>query len=77
MRRNTVSFTPEYMTNNAPTWSWRWVAVGGRGRLKGAVFGALLVNLVYNFLTSLRARFLALCSRRVFIRRGRSVFQRE
>jgi urea transport system permease protein len=29
-----------------------WVAVGGRGTLSGAVFGALAVNLLYNFLTS-------------------------
>lgn len=29
-----------------------WVAVGGRGTLAGAVLGALLVNLSYNFLTS-------------------------
>ena len=29
-----------------------WVAVGGRGTLGGAVLGALVVNLLYNFLTS-------------------------
>lgn len=29
-----------------------WVAVGGRGTLTGAVFGALFVNLMYNWLTS-------------------------
>jgi len=29
-----------------------WVAVGGRGTLSGAVLGALVVNLAYNFLTS-------------------------
>lgn len=31
-----------------------WVAVGGRGTLGGAIFGALAVNLLYNFLTSER-----------------------
>ncbi len=29
-----------------------WVAVGGRGSLSGAVVGALLVNLIYSWLTS-------------------------
>lgn len=29
-----------------------WVAVGGRGTLSGAVLGALVINLLYNFLTS-------------------------
>ena len=29
-----------------------WVAVGGRGTLTGAVLGALVVNLLYNYLTS-------------------------
>lgn len=29
-----------------------WVAVGGRGRLWGAIFGALLVNYTYSILTS-------------------------
>ena len=44
--------TPEYM--NA-AWSMSvviWVAVGGRGTLVGAAIGALLVNLMYNFLTT-------------------------
>ena len=50
-------FTPEYMTNNYSNLVVAWVAVGGRGRLKGAVFGALLVNLVYDQLTSLAPIF--------------------
>jgi urea ABC transporter permease protein UrtC/urea ABC transporter ATP-binding protein UrtD len=50
-------FTPEYMTNNYSNLVVAWVAVGGRGRLKGAVFGALLVNLVYNYLTSVAPDF--------------------
>jgi urea transport system permease protein len=29
-----------------------WVAVGGRGTLRGAILGALTVNLLYNYLTS-------------------------
>ncbi len=29
-----------------------WVALGGRGRLWGAIFGALLVNYTYSLLTS-------------------------
>ena len=29
-----------------------WVAVGGRGTLRGAILGALTVNLMYNYLTS-------------------------
>ena len=29
-----------------------WVAVGGRGSLAGAVLGALVVNLLYNYFTS-------------------------
>ncbi|MFZ6014510.1 MAG: urea ABC transporter permease subunit UrtC [Bacteroidota bacterium] len=29
-----------------------WVALGGRGNLKGAILGALLVNLFYSFFTS-------------------------
>ena len=29
-----------------------WVAVGGRGSLGGAILGALVVNLLYNYLTS-------------------------
>ena len=50
-------FTPEYMTNDYSNLVVVWVAVGGRGRLKGAVFGALLVNLVYDQLTSLAPDF--------------------
>lgn len=44
--------TPEYMNAG---WSMSvviWVAVGGRGTLSGAAIGALLVNLMYNFLTT-------------------------
>ena len=29
-----------------------WVALGGRGKLKGAVLGALLVNFLYSVFTS-------------------------
>lgn len=29
-----------------------WVAVGGRGRLVGAIVGALSINLLYDYLTS-------------------------
>jgi urea ABC transporter permease protein UrtC/urea ABC transporter ATP-binding protein UrtD len=50
-------FTPQYMTNDYSNLVVIWVAVGGRGRLKGAVFGALLVNLVYNYLTSVAPDF--------------------
>ena len=45
------------MTNDYSNLVVAWVAVGGRGRLKGAVFGALLVNLLYNYLTSLAPDF--------------------
>jgi urea transport system permease protein len=45
-------FNPGYMTNTASNLIVAWVAVGGRGRLKGAVFGTLIVNLVYNYLTT-------------------------
>ena len=50
-------FTPEYMTTNASPLIVAWVAVGGRGRLKGAVVGTLLVNLIYNYLTTCAPEF--------------------
>ncbi len=50
-------FTPEYMTNNASNLVVAWVAVGGRGRIKGAIIGTLLVNLMYNFLTTSSPEF--------------------
>jgi urea ABC transporter permease protein UrtC/urea ABC transporter ATP-binding protein UrtD len=50
-------FTPDKMTTMASNMIVVWVAVGGRGRLKGAVFGALLVNLIYNYLTSRAPEF--------------------
>jgi urea transport system permease protein len=45
-------FTPEYMTAKWSILMVIWVAVGGRGTLSGAVLGALMVNLSYNFITS-------------------------
>ncbi|MCZ6678014.1 MAG: urea ABC transporter permease subunit UrtC [Candidatus Poribacteria bacterium] len=45
-------FTPEYMTAKWSILMVIWVAVGGRGTLSGAVLGALVVNLSYNFITS-------------------------
>jgi len=45
-------FTPEYMTTGWSVLIVAWVAVGGRGRLKGAVVGTLIVNLIYNYLTT-------------------------
>ena len=30
-----------------------WVALGGRGNLKGAIIGALIVNMLYSIFTSL------------------------
>jgi len=44
--------TPSYMEARWSILMVVWVAVGGRGTLSGAVVGALLVNLLYNFLTS-------------------------
>ena len=64
-------FTPEYMTNGASNLVVAWVAVGGRGRLKGAVVGTLIVNLIYNLPHDLRAGILALRPRRIVRRRGR------
>ena len=45
-------FTPANMEASASILVVIWVAVGGRGSLSGAVLGALVVNLLYNFLTS-------------------------
>jgi urea transport system permease protein len=45
-------FTPKYMEAKESILMVIWVAVGGRGTLSGAIAGALVVNLVYNFLTS-------------------------
>ena len=50
-------FTPEYMTTGASVLIVAWVAVGGRGRLKGAVVGTLIVNLIYNYLTTRAPEF--------------------
>ncbi|MGA2256406.1 MAG: urea ABC transporter permease subunit UrtC, partial [Thermoguttaceae bacterium] len=50
-------FTPEYMTTGASVLIVAWVAVGGRGRLKGAVVGTLIVNLIYNYLTTSAPEF--------------------
>lgn len=54
-------YTPQAMIINPSTmeakWSILiviWVAVGGRGTLSGAIFGALAVNMLYNYLTSER-----------------------
>ncbi|MBI3836609.1 MAG: urea ABC transporter permease subunit UrtC [Planctomycetia bacterium] len=44
--------TPAYMTVERSILVVIWVAVGGRGTLSGAILGALLVNLMYNFLTT-------------------------
>jgi urea transport system permease protein len=45
-------FTPSNMEADKSILAVIWVAVGGRGTLSGAVFGALGVNLLYNYLTS-------------------------
>jgi urea transport system permease protein len=54
-------YVPQAMIINPSTMEARWsilvviwVAVGGRGTLGGAVLGALVVNLLYNALTSER-----------------------
>ena len=44
--------TPNVMRVEDSIWMVIWVAVGGRGKLWGAVFGALLVNFTYSALTS-------------------------
>ncbi|MDR0614121.1 MAG: urea ABC transporter permease subunit UrtC [Dysgonamonadaceae bacterium] len=45
--------TPGRMDVKASIEMLVWVALGGRGNLKGAVTGALIVNLLYNIFTSL------------------------
>jgi urea transport system permease protein len=45
-------FTPTSMETRASILVVVWVAVGGRGTLGGAIAGTLLVNLLYNLLTS-------------------------
>lgn len=45
-------FTPANMEADKSILAIIWVAVGGRGTLSGAVFGALGVNLLYSYLTS-------------------------
>jgi len=47
-------FTPSNMEASASIMVVIWVAVGGRGSLSGAVLGALVINLLYNYLTSER-----------------------
>ena len=44
--------TPNVMRVEDSIWMVIWVAVGGRGKLWGAVFGALVVNFTYSVLTS-------------------------
>ncbi|MEX0655478.1 MAG: urea ABC transporter permease subunit UrtC [Phycisphaeraceae bacterium] len=44
--------TPNVMRVEDSIWMIVWVALGGRGRLWGAVFGALLVGLTYSMMTS-------------------------
>jgi urea transport system permease protein len=44
--------TPSYMEARWSILMVVWVAVGGRGTLTGAVIGAMLINLLYNSLTS-------------------------
>ena len=45
-------FTPTNMEVKESILLVVWVAVGGRGTLTGAIAGTLLVNLLYNVLTS-------------------------
>ncbi|MCD7973024.1 MAG: urea ABC transporter permease subunit UrtC [Candidatus Azobacteroides sp.] len=45
--------TPGRMDVKASIEMLIWVALGGRGNLKGAIIGALIVNLLYNLFTSL------------------------
>lgn len=45
-------FTPTNMEVKESILVVVWVAVGGRGTLSGAIAGTLLVNLLYNYLTS-------------------------
>lgn len=44
--------TPNVMRVDDSVWMVIWVAVGGRGKLWGAVMGALLANFTYSALTS-------------------------
>lgn len=44
--------TPNVMGVDDSVWMVIWVAVGGRGRLWGAIMGALLANFTYSVLTS-------------------------
>lgn len=44
--------TPSYMEARWSILMVVWVAVGGRGTLSGAVVGALVINLLYNAMTS-------------------------
>jgi urea transport system permease protein len=44
--------TPNVMRVEDSIWMVIWVAVGGRGRLWGAIIGALLANFTYSALTS-------------------------
>ena len=44
--------TPSYMQARWSILMVVWVAVGGRGTLSGAVVGALVINLLYNAMTS-------------------------
>jgi len=45
--------TPNRMDVTASVEMLIWVALGGRGNLKGAVIGALVVNLLYSLFTSI------------------------
>ena len=45
--------TPGRMDVKASVEMVMWVALGGRGKLKGAVAGALLVNFLYSICTSM------------------------
>lgn len=45
--------TPGRMDVRASIEMIMWVALGGRGRLKGAVIGAVLVNVLYSLFTSM------------------------
>lgn len=45
-------FTPANMEADKSILVVIWLAIGGRGTLNGAIIGALLVNLFYNFLTT-------------------------
>lgn len=49
--------TPHQMAAGASILVVVWVALGGRGSIWGAVFGALVVNLMYEWLTSTRPEY--------------------